>query len=753
MAAPSSAPMAPGALNSLFTERVVLAPGTASWLQVRLRSHNLGDDHMIALGRFMEDLLEKHSMSSTNAVVANVELAENAIGSTGLTAVLDALEKYNVNCKCLKLYKNKIGDDGGTRLARMVTNQATAIEELHLSHNVLTQRSLVAICMAMGKHEGYPQLGRSRLYMPCWLRMEYNLISRPLDVVEALRRDGEVPICTADVRDECGPWRCSRAGRSPAGVPKIHLFTIAVQCRNHRPSNNDEIELREEIRRWGGRTGPAPPTTRIPSGPRSAGPAASPAPSPTGASGGKGFEMGGCSGGGSGGGCSGGRGAGPKGGPAAPNPASRGWGSPTATASGPSAWGLSAAGGLNGGVGPPSGGGAHEDQAAQPPGCRRGFGPSRDAPGGRLAPGVGTGAGGAGAGGGHQGGGYLSATDAAGGDGGVAEAPPPPPPIGGKASARHAEGARCSLLLDVSGKRRIHPDQLEGSDGSTNQFVCPLCSFVMVKPVMTSCCHLFCADCFSSYVGDQVSKQKSKAVASVPVLPCAQPNCTQQLRRQDITSLEKDEKAGASALLQRLRNNLRVRCVHHRDLFDFAFGSDAARVAGTRRATCSWVGDLAGYEDHIRKGCDVEMAIVAAGGAGCEESASTTAALTNGTTVEEHQQLSESTAAEVDDCGAESTLVGDAADAGFAATVTRSSTAIADGGEVRVARYDYVPQETDQAQIPLKANDLVRVYEVTESGWAAGVRLSKRTQEEVGEAGWFPAAYLSPADHVAAEAA
>jgi hypothetical protein len=73
-------------------------------------------------------------------------------------------------------------------------------------------------------------------------------------------------------------------------------------------------------------------------------------------------------------------------------------------------------------------------------------------------------------------------------------------------------------------------------------------------------------------------------------------------------------------------------------------------------------------------------------------------------------------------------------------------------GEIRVAKYDYVPQE-QTGQIALKANDLVRVFEVTESGWAAGVRLSKRNKEEVGEPGWFPAAYLAPAGHSAAEAA
>lgn len=69
-------------------------------------------------------------------------------------------------------------------------------------------------------------------------------------------------------------------------------------------------------------------------------------------------------------------------------------------------------------------------------------------------------------------------------------------------------------------------------------------------------------------------------------------------------------------------------------------------------------------------------------------------------------------------------------------------------GQVRQARYDYNPRESDQAQIILKANDLVKIFEVTEWGWAAGVRLCKDSMTEIGDAGWFPAGYLYPPEHV-----
>jgi len=826
--------MASADLKKLFAERVTLAPGSTTWLQVRLSGRGFGDDQMVALGRFLTTLLGGKSESAPSGggeVCANVELAENAIGSTGLMAVLDALEKNHVSCKCLKLFKNKIGDEGGFRLARVVANQATAVEELHLSHNALTQRSLVALCMAIGKHDAYPQLGRNRLYIPCWLRMEYNHISRPLEVVEVLRRDGEVSICTAENREECGPWRCSHAGRTTRGVPKVHLFTISVQSRNHRPGIQDDAELREDIRRWGGRA--VAPSMRLPASRQplgASGAAPSPASRPS---------------------C-------PKAGLPTPSPSGRGWGAPHGSAGAPpNAWAAGAA--APGQTGPCEGNTAvvasaddgrapaptsaedpsasqKQQQQGQPRPAQNadGFGP----PG--CGPASTTQCSSAFAGGGSAAvaapstaqcatGGYPSDVDGAGSrppearpaasparprawEAPAAGHPPaepssracpesaveaekevkggrkdedagedtqvaPPPTAVTAATTRVARGPDCSrasLLLDAASKRRIAPAQLEGSDGSSNQFVCRLCSFVMVKPVVTSCIHLFCDSCFRSYVGDQVSKQKSKSAGAVPLLPCPWQGCTQQLRKQDITALDQageGGKIGAAALLQRLRNNLRVKCVHHADLFEQPFGSDAAEIKCTRQVSCSWMGDLTGYDDHLRKNCPVEQLCRSReGGAGAgdggvkEAEASPTASPGAGLTPSAGATAAQQVVDRVRNAGggdveassasSHSAANGNAAQPSHAnGNAPRRHNAVAADGEVRIAQYDYIPENTDRAQIALKQHDLVRVFEVTASGWAAGVRLSKRTKEEIGEAGWFPAAYLVPSRHVAAEAA
>lgn len=271
--------------KKLFAERVTLqtGQGSSSWLQVRLSSKGLGDEQMAELGRFLDDLLpDVDRNSKEEAVWANIELAENVIGSTGLISVLDALDRKHVTCKCIKLYRNKIGDEGGVKLAETVRRQVSAVEEIHLSHNMFSARTLVALCMALGKHEEYPLVGRSRLYIPCWVRMEYNHIARPNEVLEMLRRDGPVTICTADNREDCGPWRCACSSREKTAVPQVHLFTIANQSR--RTVLHEDSDLRAEVIRWGGEVKPlvrhdpsvrkaAPAAPSVSLGPRGAVPA------------------------------------------------------------------------------------------------------------------------------------------------------------------------------------------------------------------------------------------------------------------------------------------------------------------------------------------------------------------------------------------------------------------------------------------------------------------------------------------------
>lgn len=688
----------------LFAERVTLQTGASAMLQVKLSSRGLNDEQMVLLGRYLDELLpEPAADDDGESCWAQVELAENAIGDKGLIAVLDSLERKRVSCKCIKLYRNRICDDGGLRLARAVSRQVSAVEEIHLSHNMFTARTLVALCMALAKHDGYPMVGRNRLYIPCWVRMEYNQIARPNDVLDMLRRDAPMIICTADNREDCGPWRCIQAGRTKATVPKVHLFTVAAQARsrvNLEPPS-DAI-LREEIRKWGGQVRPE------------AGPASRPMPK------------------------AGQPGASPKAGAARPvgqkpvggagawdsNGAARmrvGDQSPSDALSekSPSAWNMggSTPGATSGGITP----GGSKTPGSAVAGADDSSKAGGDVMDGLPAPGK------------REASFKLPSADDAAANGGAQGATPGTP--------KQLESERPSVVLDTAGKRRIHPKQLE-AEGTGSQFVCPLCSFVIARPVITSCSHLFCDSCFREWVAAEVSKFKATAKpgAPVPLIPCPTHGCSEQLRKQDIQSLDKADttKGGCVQLLQRLRNNLRVKCVHHADNYQYRFGKDAENVSWECGKTCNWIGDLVAYEEHVKRFCAIEQHI--------------TSATPPASPSPQESAVSEPVAAAAATAAAPAQVEQAAAPAAQAVPAEGDAPAKAEdneAGEVRVVRHEYVPRETDKAQIALKTNDLVRIFEVTDSGWAAGVRLCKTSLQEVGEAGWFPAGYLFPSGYVA----
>lgn len=685
-----------GDLKTLFAESVVLVPGSSPWLQIKLSQCGFGDVQMTLLGRFLDDLLPEPV--DGEAICANIDLNDNAIGNAGLTAVLDALERKCVSCKIIKLFKNRISDEGGVRLAQAVRRQTSAVEEIHLSHNLFSARTLVALCMALAKHDGYPIVGRNRLYIPCWVRMEYNNIARPLEVLEMLRRHGPVTVCTAENRDQCGPWRCACANRTMTSVPKIHLFAIHCQIRA-RVAEHSDADMRQEIRKWGGDLKPVAPSA-------SGRPAVKAMLAPTGP-----------------------RPARPKPGAAVPPALAR-------ESSGPGVW----------------------ENTARRATPQVALVPAADAPDS------------------HPAGKALDSPLADIGTANVeagleqsvlvkAEAPPEAQKLSeengntivGNAVAgtsgntvHDVRSRRPSLVLDSAGRRRILSKQLEDAgEGQSAQFVCPLCEYVNHRPVMTACSHMFCHPCFGDYVAGQVSKTKKNGSSDsrVPTIPCPVPQCKKQLRQGDVRQLDKAGPEGAT--IRRVRNNLRVRCVHHPELFKFPCGKDAEVVKSKTGLACTWIGDLSAFEEHIAKSCAVEKQVVRCEEAAISESAdaapatlgiSTSGVLEDPLKADGEQHNSSSAVVSARTCE-----VGDGG-----ADVSAASAPVAasepKGDETRIVRYDYIPKESDGAQIALRTQDLVKIFEVTKEGWAAGVKLCRTTHQEVGEPGWFPVGYLFPAE-------
>lgn len=592
-----------------------------------------------------------------------VDFSQNELSSSGLRAVLDVCRRCP-KLRILKLYKNQI-DDGGAEGLADLCRHIPGIEEIHLSHNHFTAVGVEVLITAA-------EQARPANISPLWLRLEQNDVGDAATVLENLQ--SRLAVCSRQDEVRCTVRQCCKR-------QKVHLpfFTLQRPNRVDRSRGGYPRDIREEASPTAAvapsRSVVTPkhgltPSNRVqlPNGSNSVwhnGTArqfgdGAPFGSPQSTRGGDtpGFEaftdkspsFGG------------------------PSPSSRGSSDAAAAAALDTAMRRSR-----------EAAGAAEVDMSPTPARQRG--------GGSAGTGAGSGGGATPSGGGGNTGGGSKASEEA----SYTQTP------------KHDAQSRLrpSLVLDDGGHRRILPKQLE-VEGGSNHLVCPQCHFVIMRPVITTCSHLFCDSCFCAWVKNQVSKQK-KGVPEGPVqyIPCPYPNCTAKLQKKDIMRMDKaspdSSKVGAVPLLQRLRNNLRVRCVHHRDHFKYDFGKDAERVQRETGMTCKWIGDLAAYEEHVGKGCAIESLL---GG---------------------------NPAAKQTERGA--TSGGDG-----------TGAAQNDGGEVRVARYDYVPRETDKAQIALRTNDLVKIFDVTASGWAAGVRLCKETRKEVGEAGWFPEGYLYPAD-------
>eukprot|EP00397_Hematodinium_sp_SG-2012_P002193 GEMP01002199.1.p1 GENE.GEMP01002199.1~~GEMP01002199.1.p1 ORF type:complete len:767 (+),score=158.86 GEMP01002199.1:495-2795(+) len=241
-------------------------------------------------------------------------------------------------------------------------------------------------------------------------------------------------------------------------------------------------------------------------------------------------------------------------------------------------------------------------------------------------------------------------------------------------------------------KIKVFREQIETSDPlCVNSFLCHFCETISLEPLLTACSHIFCKTCFQSWVRREVEefKKNNSSVTNIPVIPCPHPDCAKPLRKQDIGSLDSSEadnklessSAGAFTVIQRMRNNMQVRCVHHPDHYGLPFGAKAKKLS--REMQCSWVGDLNGYVKHLSK-CEVENAKEPKGAAG-----------------KQHKKKK----------------------------------------EIRKAMHPF-PAE-GEGQLTLRVGDLVEMLDMSDAGWAAG-RLVDTHGAALSDAGWFPMSFLIP---------
>eukprot|EP00928_Gymnodinium_smaydae_P031398 TRINITY_DN23054_c0_g1_i2.p1 TRINITY_DN23054_c0_g1~~TRINITY_DN23054_c0_g1_i2.p1 ORF type:complete len:849 (-),score=155.32 TRINITY_DN23054_c0_g1_i2:6-2552(-) len=165
-----------------------------------------------------------------------VDLSGNELRTEAVKALDDLLAGVESDLGCcvhlriLKLYNNRLGDDGAIALAKLLLRLRNPVHELHVSHNGITEKGAAALILALAKHpaEAYPFEipGKAGSSCGCWVRLEQNAVSNPNGLLEEFfKNEGRCMAIHTKDRSEWGPLRVP-AGVAPDQVPPVfcHMF-------------------------------------------------------------------------------------------------------------------------------------------------------------------------------------------------------------------------------------------------------------------------------------------------------------------------------------------------------------------------------------------------------------------------------------------------------------------------------------------------------------------------------------------------
>lgn len=158
-------------------------------------------------------------------------------------------------------------------------------------------------------------------------------------------------------------------------------------------------------------------------------------------------------------------------------------------------------------------------------------------------------------------------------------------------SATFVQAGELAPSDESSKQEKIHENQLLSS---AQEFVCGICQEFVVGcgPVLTSCSHLFCGDCFDRWTEACPIEQSwaerldSRAgLADEVSVPC--PACGESLDLPgDLSPISSDSQQSTNLVLWRMLSSLKVACKNH------------SKVRGN--GCCDWVGEYGEYQSHAR---------------------------------------------------------------------------------------------------------------------------------------------------------
>ena len=166
-----------------------------------------------------------------------IDFSRNDLTSESISGIVDICKKSK-HLKILKLFNNRLGDDGAEELGE-IFRHCTCIEEVHLSHNDFTRKGVESLVWAADKN-----LPRN-MTRPLWLRLEHNKVSDTERFARDLERDCPA-VCGREDRHRCTPRLCAKGRR-------IHLpFLIEApkgRGRGKQESLNQRSGRRDSRRR------------------------------------------------------------------------------------------------------------------------------------------------------------------------------------------------------------------------------------------------------------------------------------------------------------------------------------------------------------------------------------------------------------------------------------------------------------------------------------------------------------------------
>lgn len=156
-----------------------------------------------------------------------VDFSQNDLTSDGIRDVMDFCCRCR-NLRVVKMYKNRICDDGAEWFAKLV-HHAQHLEEIHISHNQLSIAGVKCIIRAAER-------SRAAGARPLWLRMEQNEVENPDGALREL--EAKWSVCGRGDERWCTTRSC--CWRRKVHLPFFYMMKppnpkTAAAARDERP--------------------------------------------------------------------------------------------------------------------------------------------------------------------------------------------------------------------------------------------------------------------------------------------------------------------------------------------------------------------------------------------------------------------------------------------------------------------------------------------------------------------------------------